>query len=87
MIFPRLPYKGLLTPSEGESESKKRSKKSENYQRKNGKHQRKIVFTRYKWAFKGSTHRASSIKILLEFFLNGAELSLNSVNSEKLINH
>ena len=23
----------------------------------------------------------------LEFFLNGAELSLNSVNSEKLINH
>ena len=24
---------------------------------------------------------------LLEFFLNGAELSLNSVNSEKLINH
>ena len=24
---------------------------------------------------------------ILEFFLNGAELSLNSVNSEKLINH
>ena len=24
---------------------------------------------------------------LLEFFLNGAELSLNLVNSEKLINH
>ena len=27
------------------------------------------------------------LKQPLEFFLNGAELSLNSVNSEKLINH
>ena len=26
-------------------------------------------------------------KVIMEFFLNGAELSLNSVNSEKLINH
>ena len=25
--------------------------------------------------------------VVMEFFLNGAELSLNSVNSEKLINH
>ena len=30
---------------------------------------------------------SSSDVVSLEFFLNGAELSLNSVNSEKLINH
>ena len=29
----------------------------------------------------------SSNAVALEFFLNGADVSLNSVNSEKLINH
>ena len=32
-------------------------------------------------------YKESLIIIILEFFLNGEELSLNSVNSRKLINH
>ena len=36
---------------------------------------------------KYNVNTGNSLLCLLEFFLNGAELSLNSANSGKLINH